>query len=120
MGASNTDQMPERYQPDPWADATVRAESTGKLFCKIPSIVWRWVDASIGDVLGVAPKSASMVSVGYQTPDILGEVRVNSKSGGATPHTKLRKCVIRYLDVAEGDVLRFNRDSNTVFTIEKV
>lgn len=121
MGASNTDQtMPERYQPDPWVDAPVRVESAGKLFCKTPSIVWEWVDASVGDVLGVAPKSNRAVSVGYQMPDVIGEIQVTSKSGGATPHTKLRKCVLNYLNVEEGDRLRFYRDTQTKFKIEKL
>jgi len=111
-------QMPERYRPDPWADADVYSDNTGRLRCRIPTPALQWVEAAVGDVLFAAPKSPSAVTIGYTVPDILGEMLIHSKYNGKTPFRRLPSWINTYLDISEGDTIRFHKIDDDRFRAE--
>jgi len=102
--------MPERYQPDPWVDAEAYTDSKGTLRCFIPLVALQWIDATPGDVLHAAPKSDSEVMIGASVPQILGGMDVHAKyKGDDIPCRRLSARLKSYLDLSEGDTVRYHK-----------
>lgn len=115
---THSDQMPERYRPDPWVDSEVKRSVDGRLRARISVTVLRWIDAEIGDTVNVAPKSDSAVKIGYDVPNILGEIQIHKEGRGRRPVRKLPSCVIDYLDVEDGDMVRFHKTDKDHFVVK--
>lgn len=115
------DQMPERYRPDPYADATVYERHHGRLRATMPRPIFDWMDAEVGDVLSAAPKSNVEIDIGHEVPNILNEFVIHRKYDGTIPFRKVPDWVFGYLDAEEGDTLRFHKvDGGDRVRIEKL
>jgi len=112
-----TDSMPDRYRPDPWIDRTAHRDerrSWESALINLPIPTLRdWIGARPGDVLRVAPRDATTVTIGHDVPAFLGDFTVAARSKNPdTPSAVVPVFAMRYLEARPGDTMRFHKLSH--------
>lgn len=104
-------EMPERYRPDPWIDSEYGCRSgQNSTVLRMPTIAVRdWLTLIPGDYVGVAPCGPRSVWVGQSVPRALDDAKTTTQTDRETHMIYLPTSVARYLDVDEGDTLRYHR-----------